>query len=128
VSPTTAPRILIVDDNDLNIEMATFVLSQAGMEVAAVLDAHGALEQVERFAPDLILMDMQLPGLDGMALTQQLRSRPATRPMAIVAFTAYAMTGDKEKFLAAGCDGYIAKPINVASFAADVRALLPAAQ
>ncbi|MCW5656567.1 MAG: response regulator [Burkholderiaceae bacterium] len=108
--------------------MVTFVLSQAGMDVAAALDAPAALEQVQRFAPDLILMDMQLPGLDGMALTRQLRSRPSARPMAIVAFTAYAMTGDKEKFLAAGCDGYIAKPINVSTFAADVHALLPAAQ
>jgi two-component system cell cycle response regulator DivK len=128
VSPVTPPRILIVDDNELNIEMARFVLSQAGMDVAAALDASSALVQVQSFAPDLILMDMQLPGLDGMALTRQLRSQPAPRPMAIVAFTAYAMTGDKEKFLAAGCDGYIAKPIHVGTFAADVRALLPAAQ
>jgi two-component system cell cycle response regulator DivK len=127
VSRTIAPRILIVDDNELNIEMVTFVLSQAGMDVAAALDAPSALVQVQSFAPDLILMDMQLPGLDGMALTQQLRSQPAARPMTIVAFTAYAMTGDKEKFLAAGCDGYIAKPINVGTFAADVRALLPPA-
>ena len=119
------PRILIVDDNELNVEMVSFVLSQAGMEVAAALDGHSALEQVPSFAPDLILMDMQLPGLDGMALTQQLRSQPSPRPLAIVAFTAYAMMGDKEKFLAVGCDGYIAKPINVATFAADVRALLP---
>jgi two-component system, cell cycle response regulator DivK len=121
------PRILIVDDNELNVEMVTFVLSQAGMEVAAALDGHSALEQVASFAPDLILMDMQLPGLDGMALTQQLRSQPSPRPLAIVAFTAYAMMGDKEKFLAVGCDGYIAKPINVATFAADVRAQLPRA-
>jgi CheY-like chemotaxis protein len=72
-------------------------------------------------------MDMQLPGFDGMALTQQLRQQPQTRPMAIVAFTAYAMMGDKEKFLAIGCDGYIAKPLQVATFADEVRALLPGA-
>jgi two-component system cell cycle response regulator DivK len=123
----TPPRILIVDDNELNIEMATFVLSRAGMEVAAAPDGHSALAQVQSFAPDLILMDMQMPGLDGMTLTRQLRAQPSVRPLAIVAFTAYAMTGDKERFLAAGCDAYIAKPIDVASFAADVRALLPRA-
>jgi two-component system, cell cycle response regulator DivK len=123
----TPPRILIVDDNELNIEMATFVLRRAGMEVEAALDGHAALAQVRSFAPDLILMDMQMPGLDGMALTRQLRSQPASRPLAIVAFTAYAMTGDKEKFLAIGCDGYIAKPIDVATFPDQVRALLPAA-
>jgi two-component system cell cycle response regulator DivK len=126
VSPIP-PRILIVDDNELNIEMATFVLSRAGMEVAAAADSHSALAQVRHFAPDLILMDIQMPGLDGMALTRQLRSQPSARPLAIVAFTAYAMTGDKERFLAAGCDGYIAKPIDVARFPDDVRALLPAA-
>ena len=124
----TTPRILIVDDNELNVEMASFLLSKAGLEVAAAPDAHGAFEQVEAFGPDLILMDMQLPGFDGMALTQQLRSRPWPKAMAIVAFTAYAMMGDKEKFLAVGCDGYIAKPINVATFADEVRAFLPGAQ
>ena len=125
MNPSTAPRILIVDDNELNLEMATFLLSRAGMEVASAPDGARALEQVQSFAPDLILMDMQMPGADGMTLTQQLRSQPRARPLAIIAFTAYAMTGDREKFLAAGCDGYIAKPINVASFADEVRALLP---
>jgi two-component system, cell cycle response regulator DivK len=125
VNPSTAPRILIVDDNELNLEMATFLLSRAGMEVASAPDGARALEQVQSFAPDLILMDMQMPGADGMTLTQQLRGQPRARPLAIIAFTAYAMTGDREKFLAAGCDGYIAKPINVASFADEVRALLP---
>ena len=127
MSPVTQPRILIVDDNELNIEMATFLLSRAGMAVAAALDGNSALAQVQAFAPDLILMDMQMPGLDGMALTRQLRSQPSARPLAIVAFTAYAMIGDKERFLAAGCDGYIGKPIDVAKFPDDVRALLPAA-
>ncbi|HEX6018675.1 MAG TPA: response regulator [Burkholderiaceae bacterium] len=125
---TTAPRVLIVDDNEVNVELASFLLARAGMQVAAALDAQRALEQVESFAPDLILMDIQLPGRDGIALTRQLRSRPSARPLAIVAFTAYAMKGDKERFLAAGCDGYIAKPIDVATFVDDVRALLPAAR
>jgi CheY-like chemotaxis protein len=122
-----APRILIVDDNDMNIEMVSFLLTRAGMQVASVRDGHSALDQVAGFQPDLVLMDMQLPGFDGMALTRELRSQPMARPLAIVAFTAYAMMGDKEKFLAVGCDGYIAKPIQVATFADDVRALLPKA-
>jgi two-component system, cell cycle response regulator DivK len=119
------PRILIVDDNEMNLEMASFLLTRAGMEVTSVLDGHGALDSVASFQPDLVLMDMQLPGFDGMALTRELRSRPQARPLAIVAFTAYAMMGDKERFLAVGCNGYIAKPIQVSTFADEVRALLP---
>jgi two-component system cell cycle response regulator DivK len=120
-------RVLVVDDSEMNIEMATFLLEQAGMAVRCALDGHSALQLVETFAPDLVLMDMQLPGFDGMAVTRQLRGQPRARPLAIVAFTAYAMMGDREKFLAVGCDGYIAKPINVATFADEVRALLPRA-
>jgi two-component system cell cycle response regulator DivK len=123
-----APRVLVVDDNELNLEMAGFLLRQVGMEVATAHDGHGALAQVERFDPDLVLLDIQLPGFDGMAVTQQLRSTPRARPLAIVAFTAYAMMGDKERFLAIGCDGYIAKPIQVATFADEVRAWLPRAR
>jgi len=122
----TQPRILIVDDNEVNVELASFLLARSGMQVAAALDAQRALELAESFAPDLILMDIQLPGRDGISLTRQLRSRPAGRPLVIVAFTAYAMKGDKERFLAAGCNGYIAKPIDVPTFVDEVRALLPA--
>lgn len=125
---TAMPRVLIVDDNELNVELAHFVLTQAGMQVAAVLDANQALDQVERFAPDLILMDIQMPGRDGIELTRELRAREPRRPLVIVAFTAYAMKGDRERFLAAGCDAYIAKPIDVATFAGEVRALLPPAR
>jgi len=82
--------------------------------------------KVAAFQPDLVLMDMQLPDIDGQTLTAQLRGQPATRTLVIVAFTALAMKGDREKFLAGGCDGYIAKPIDVATFAAEVRGLLPA--
>lgn len=122
---TGTPRILIVDDNEVNVELATFLLARSGMQVSAALEAQRALELVESFDPDLILMDIQLPGRDGIELTRHLRSRLLSRPLVIVAFTAYAMKGDKERFLAAGCDGYIAKPIDVATFVDDVRALLP---
>jgi CheY-like chemotaxis protein len=121
----TAPRVLIVDDNEVNIEMATYLLTKAGMQVASVLDGHSLLARVAAFAPDLVLMDIQMPGLDGLTLTQRLRSLPGMRTPVIVAFTAFAMKGDREKFLASGCDGYIAKPIDVTTFADQVRALLP---
>ena len=122
----TAPRVLVVDDSELNVEIATYLLTRAGMLVASVLDPGGVLAQVAAFAPDLVLMDIQMPGIDGLALTEQLRSQPSTHDLVIVAFTAYAMKGDRERFIAGGCDGYIGKPIDVATFADEVRALLPA--
>jgi CheY-like chemotaxis protein len=122
---TTAPRVLVIDDSELNIEIATYLLAKAGMQVASALDGRGVPAQVAAFAPDIVLMDIQLPGLDGLAVTRQLRADPVTRGLVIVAFTAYAMKGDREKFLAGGCDGYIGKPIDVATFADEVRALLP---
>ena len=117
--------VLIIEDNRQNLELAQFLLEEAGHVVRSAGDAKSARAEMERQVPDLVLMDMQLPGFDGMAVTQELRSQPRARPLAIVAFTAYAMMGDREKFLAAGCDGYIAKPVNVATFADEVRALLP---
>ena len=123
---TDVPRVLVIDDNALNLEMANYLLTQAGMQVAVGLDSRGVLAQAAAFAPDLVLLDMQLPGIDGVALARELRCRPSARPLAIVAFTAYTMMGDRERFLALGCDGYIAKPIDVATFADTVRALLPA--
>jgi len=121
-----AARVLVVDDSELNIEIAAHLLTRAGLVVASVLDPGSVLAQVDAFAPDLVLMDIQMPGIDGLALTQRLRSQPATRDLVIVAFTAYAMKGDRERFIAGGCDGYIGKPIDVATFADEVRALLPA--
>jgi two-component system cell cycle response regulator DivK len=115
------PRALIVDDNAINIELVSFVLEAGGFCVAAAGDAAQAIEQVERFKPQLVLMDIQLPGVDGLTLTRQLKADPATRQIVIIAFTAYAMKGDAPKMRAAGCDGYLSKPINVASFAAQVR-------
>jgi len=120
-----SPRVLVVDDGLLNLEIATYLLTKAGMQVATALDGSGVLAQVAAFAPDIVLMDIQLPGLDGLALTQQLRGQEATRALVIVAFTAYAMKGDREKFLAGGCDAYISKPIDVDTFADEVRSLLP---
>ena len=119
-----ALRVLIVDDNDLNVELATFVLEQAGFMVDAAPDAAAMRRCIAAARPDVILMDIQLPGVDGLELTRQLRAEPGTRDIAIAAFTAFAMKGDQARMLAAGCDGYIAKPIDVARFAQQVSACL----
>ena len=121
-----APRILIVDDQPMNIELAKFVLDADGMAVDSAADAGQAMAAIAACRPDLVLIDIQMPGIDGLALARSLQHDPATRAIVVVAFTAYAMKGDEAKMRAAGCDGYIAKPIQVASFAATVRALLDA--
>ncbi len=115
------PRVLIVDDNLMNLELVSFLLQADGIEVASVPDAHSALRDVRAFQPDLILMDIQLPDIDGLTLTRQLKADPSTRHIAVVAFTAYAMKGDEARMLDAGCDGYIAKPIEIDSFTTTIR-------
>jgi two-component system, cell cycle response regulator DivK len=122
---TAAPRVLVVDDHRLNIELVSFVLAADGFEVDAATDAGQALHCIAAACPDLILMDIQMPGMDGLELTRRLKADPATGGIVVVAFTAYAMKGDEARMLAAGCDGYLSKPIEVGSFAARVRALLP---
>ena len=123
----SAPRVMIVDDNALNVELVRFVLAEAGFELAVAFDAEQALAILPAFDPALVLMDIQMPGMDGLALTHRLKSDAATRHIVILAFTAYAMKGDEAKMRAAGCDGYISKPIDVGSFAATVGGYLGAA-
>jgi len=120
----SAPRVLIVDDNAFNVELASFVLEQADFDIESAANAHEALQAIPVFRPDLILMDIQMPGMDGLALTRLIKQDPVTRSIVVVAFTAYAMKGDEAKFRAAGCDGYLRKPIEVSRFAAEVRAHL----
>ena len=121
----SAPRVLIVDDNAMNIELVMFVLGAAAFEVEFAANASQAIRQITAFRPDLILMDVQMPDIDGMELTRQIKADPATRDITVVAFTAYAMKGDEARMRAAGCDGYISKPIDVSTFAAQIRACLP---
>lgn len=104
--------ILVVDDNPTNLKLVTFVLRARGYDVRTASSAEHALAVLDGFAPRLILMDIQLPGMSGLELTRALRAAPATRDVAIVAVTAYAMKGDEQRALDAGCDGYIAKPID----------------
>lgn len=107
-----AEGVLIVDDNPTNLKLARVVLRGEGYDVRTATDAEDALEVLKTFRPRLILMDVQLPGMDGLELTRRLRGDPATAGTIVIALTAYAMKGDEERVLAAGCDGYVAKPID----------------
>jgi CheY-like chemotaxis protein len=105
--------ILIVDDNTQNLKLARVVLANEGFDVHTASNAEDALQLLRTVTPRLILMDVQLPGMDGLELTRRLKADPATRAIRVIALTAYAMKGDDEKAFAAGCDGYITKPIDV---------------
>jgi CheY-like chemotaxis protein len=104
--------ILIVDDNPINMKLVTVLLKGEGFDVRAAGDALEALRLLREFVPDMILMDIQLPGIDGLELTRRLKADPRTAYIVILGLTAYAMKGDEERILAAGCDGYIPKPID----------------
>ena len=105
-------RILIVDDNATNLKLVAYLMKAHGYDVDSALDAEGALVAIERCRPEVILMDIQLPGIDGLELTRRLKADPATHDIIIIAVTAYAMKGDQDKALAVGCDDYITKPID----------------
>jgi CheY-like chemotaxis protein len=105
--------ILIVDDNTQNLKLVRVVLANEGYDVHTAANAEDALQLLRTVTPRLILMDIQLPGMDGLELTRRLKADPATRAVRVIALTAYAMKGDDEKAFAAGCDGYITKPIDV---------------
>lgn len=116
--------ILIVDDNPTNLKLARVVLAAEGYEVRVAVDAEEALAMLDGFHPRLILMDLQLPGMDGLTLTRLLKGDPATSDVAILALTAYAMKGDEEKARQAGCDGYITKPIDTRGLPAVIAGVL----
>jgi CheY-like chemotaxis protein len=107
-----AERILIVDDNPTNLKLVTYLMQQKGYDVTTAADADDAIASIRATPPDLILMDVQLPGIDGLELTRRLKADPATERIVIIAVTAYAMKGDQEKAREAGCDDYITKPID----------------
>jgi two-component system, cell cycle response regulator DivK len=104
--------ILIVDDNAVNLRLARLLLAGEGYEVCTAGDAEEALLTLGRFHPRLILMDLQMPGMDGFELARRLKADPATSGIVVVALTAYAMKGDEERARQAGCDDYVAKPID----------------
>ena len=108
--------VLIVEDNPANMKLAVFLLERAGHEVLQATDAEAGIRLAHERQPRLILMDVQLPGMDGLAATRQLKADAATSHVRIVALTAFAMRGDRERIEAAGCDGYIAKPLRYQEF------------
>lgn len=117
-------KVLIVEDNPANLTLATFLLESAGHTVLTAKDAEGGLTLARAERPNLILMDIQLPGMDGLEATAQLKRDDATRDIPVIALTALAMKGDEERIRAAGCDGYIAKPMRYQEFLATVSARL----
>lgn len=119
-------RALVVDDHDLNLELASFLLTADGWEVRALRTAAGIEAHLDGWRPDMVLLDIQLPEVDGLTVARRIKSDPRTRSVTVIAFTAYAMKGDEAKAREAGCDGYLSKPIEVASFAERIRAICAA--
>lgn len=117
-------RILLVEDDLMNMRLAQHVLETEGYTVVKAATGQETLKQIESTLPDLILIDLQLPDMDGMTLVRILRAKAMTRDTTILALTAYAMKGDRERILQTGCNGYIAKPINVQEFINTVRRYL----
>jgi two-component system cell cycle response regulator DivK len=113
-------RILVVEDNAANMALAVFLLQSAGHTVLSATNAEAGLTMARDEHPDLILMDIQLPGMDGLEATAQLKRGAATRAIPVIALTALAMKGDEERIRAAGCDGYIAKPMRYQEFLATI--------
>jgi CheY-like chemotaxis protein len=108
----TTKSLLVVDDNPENLKLILMILASGGYELVTASDASEALQVIERRIPDLILLDLQLPGMDGLELTRRLKAKPETTNIPIVAVTAYAMKGDEAKALHAGCAGYLVKPVD----------------
>ena len=121
-------RILLVEDNEMNRDMLSRRLAKRGYEVALALDGLQGIEMARRDSPDLILMDMSLPGVDGWEITRRMRADAGLRRIPIIALTAHAMAGDREKALAAGCDEYDTKPVDFARLTAKIAALLARTQ
>ena len=117
-------KVLIIEDNRANMTLATFLLQSAGHTVLSATDAEAGLTLARGEQPNLILMDIQLPGMDGLEATALLKGDQATRDIPVIALTALAMKGDEERIRAAGCDGYIAKPVRYQEFLATVGAQL----
>jgi two-component system cell cycle response regulator DivK len=117
-------RILVVEDNETNLYLIRFILQKNGFEVIEARDGAEGVELAIKEKPDLVIMDIQLPGIDGLEATKRIRASEADSEIPIIALTSYAMVGDREKALAAGCTGYIEKPINPETFMAEIEKYL----
>jgi two-component system cell cycle response regulator DivK len=116
-------NVLVVEDNDMNMQLVEYLLEQGGYHIAKASSGEEALAAVHDPAtppPDLILMDIHLPGMDGLSVVRELKSNPRTTHIPILALTAHAMRGDRDRFLEAGCDEYISKPIDMKTFLATI--------
>ncbi len=118
--------ILVIEDNATNLYLVTFILEKCGYRVVPARDGQSGIQLAREIAPDLILLDIQLPGMDGYAVARELRQDEALGRIPIVAVTSYAMAGDRERVLAAGCLGYLEKPINPLTFVSAIEQYLPA--
>ena len=119
------PKILLIEDHEQNRYLATFLLEKHGYAVVPASDGRLGIELAKNMKPALILLDIQLPLMDGYAVARELRSDPALRNVPIIAVTSYAMVGDREKALASGCNGYLEKPINPDTFVTEIERFLP---
>jgi two-component system cell cycle response regulator DivK len=119
-----AKTILVIEDNQQNMYLTTFILEKQGHKVIQAWDGRQGIEAATKIAPDLILLDIQLPEMDGYTVAASLKANPLVAGVPIVAVTSYAMAGDKERILAAGCNGYIEKPINPETFIAQLSEFL----
>ena len=119
-----AAKILLVEDNEMNRDMLSRRLQRRGYEVLTAVDGESGLALTQSDAPALVLMDMSLPGIDGWEVTRQLKADPATRAIPVIALTAHAMAGDREHALAAGCDDFDIKPIDLDRLLGKIEALL----
>ncbi len=118
-------NILLIEDNEQNRYLISYLLERSGHAVATATSGPAGIEMAGRVQPELILLDIQLPGMDGYAVAQALRTEERFRRIPIIAVTSYAMVGDREKALAAGCDGYIEKPIDPQTFVSEIERFAP---
>ena len=118
------PRILLVEDNEMNRDMLSRRLTRNGYEVSIAVDGQQGVDMASSARPDLILMDMSLPVIDGWEATRRIKSNEATRQIPVIALTAHAMAGDREKAMEAGCEDYDTKPVEISRLLGKIAALL----
>ena len=123
----TGARVLVVEDNDMNMQLVEYLLEEGGYQIVKAASGEDALSIARSGEPvDLILMDIHLPGIDGLSVVREMKTDARTKAIPILALTAHAMRGDRDRFLEAGCDGYISKPIDVKTFLTSIRSYLRA--
>lgn len=122
---TDNARVLVVEDNDMNMQLVEYLLEEGGYRIVKATSGEEALSITRNGEPlDLILMDIHLPGMDGLSVVREMKGDSRTQTVPILALTAHAMRGDKDRFLEAGCDGYISKPIDVKTFLSSIEQYL----